>query len=290
MNTTNNLLDYSKFAVIDFCYFLNGKADLITNNYLKKFNPYNFSKVEMYEYLKFKTDNFDKIKFQLVFGEISEYVFGFMGFYKLKKVDGEFINVYEKCYEEDYVFTDKEPYEYICKTLELNKGLMVNCQQVVVFIELAENLYQTICEQAPGNTQPPAPGNTLEGTTEQKPFAGLLMELDNEQLERLYEFFDEETTDRLSFDYIFGKDKEKPENFIPIEWKETKQLLRELLTGLQKEKKYNRQNPETRELSNEIKRQTPKYFIMDKKPLKLANNKPVPSLESDKIIKFLATI
>lgn len=298
MNTTNNLLDYSKFAVIDFCYFLNGKADLITNNYLKKFNPYNFSKVEMYEYLKFKTDNFDKIKFQLVFGEISEYVFGFMGFYKLKKVDGEFINVYEKCYEEDYVFTDKEPYEYICKTLELNKGLTVNCQQVVVFIELAENLYQTICE--------PAPGNTLEGTPEQKPFAGLLMELNNDQLEQLFNFLttgqehkdnyyrnpyiDKEKNDRQSFDYIFGKDKEKPKNFKPIEWLATKQLLRELLTGLQKEIKYNRQNPETRELSNEIVRQTPNYFLKDKTPLKLAGNKLISSWESEDIKGFLATI
>ena len=270
MNTVkNNILDFSKFDVTDWLYFLNDKAGLTSNNYIKNFNPLDYSKVEMYEYLKFKTDNFDKLKFQLVFDEICQFSFE-MDFSK-------------KEYKEiDYIIPFHKPTEFIRKTLELNKGLTVNCQQVVVFIELAENLYQTICEQAPGNT--------TEGTPEPKPFAGLLMELDDEQLERLYKFFDKETTDRLSFDYIFGKDKEKPEKFIPIEWKETKQLLRELLTGLQKEIKYNRQNPETRELSNEIVRQTPRYFTKDKKPLELAGNKPIPSFRSDAIIKFLATI
>lgn len=279
-------IDFSKFDITDWLYFLNGKAELTSNSYIKRFNPYNFSKVEMYEYLKFKTDNFDKLKFQLVFDEICGFTFE-MDFYRLVKKNGKLKIEWVPEFEVDYSIDFHKPTEFIRKTLELNKGLTVNNQQVVKFIELAENLYQTICE--------PSPGNTQEGTTEPKPFAGLLKELNDNQLEQLYKFLtnsfiDKEATDRESFDYIFGSNKEKPKEFRPIEWKETKQLLRELLTGLQKEVKYNRQNPETRELSNEIARQTPKYFVKDKTPLKLAANKPYPSFESDNIKNFLSTI
>ena len=211
METTNNFLDYSKFNVIDFCYFLNGKADLTSNKYLKGFNPRMFSKVEMYEYIKFKTDNFDKIKFQLVFGEISEFVFAYMGFYKLTKVDGEFINVYEKDYEEDYDFTDKEPYEYICKTLELNKGLRVNCQQVVEFIELAENEYKRVFETT-GTTGATTKPNQLQ------------TELTVKQRGELYELlisngFISGSTDKEGFIWAFGGENEKqPGHWEPIEW------------------------------------------------------------------------
>lgn len=141
---------------------------------------------------------------------------------------------------------------------------------------------------------------------EQKPFAGLLKELDDKQLEQLFKFLttrqehegnyirypyiSKENTDRQSFDYIFGKDKEKPENFIAIEWILAKQLLRELLTGLQKEKKYNKRYPTIRELSNEIVRQTSKYFTKGNQPLELAKNKPNGSWESTDIEKFLTTI
>lgn len=123
------------------CYFLNGKADINSNKYLKGFNPLILSKVEMYEYIKFKTDNFDKIKFQLVFDEIVSYCFEYMDFYRRAFVDGKVINKWVTDYEVDYNFTDKQPYEYICRTLELNKGLIVNCQQIVEFVKMAEDLY-----------------------------------------------------------------------------------------------------------------------------------------------------
>lgn len=299
MNTdTNNIMDFSKIDVIDMCYFLNGRADLSTNNYLKKISPLLFSKVEMYEYIKSKSDDFDKFKFQLVFDEICEYCFVYMDFYRVVKVNGKFVTKNVVDYEVDYDIKFQNPTEHILKTLELNKGLSVYNQRIVEFIEIAEELYQTVCEQAPGNT--------LEVPPKQKPFAGLLMELNDDQLEKLFNFLttgqkhkanyyrnpyiNKEKTDRQSFDYIFGKDKEKTENFKPIEWLATKQQLRELLTGLQKEIKYNRQNPETRELSNEIVRQTPNYFLKDKTPLKLAGNKLLSSWGSEDIKGFLATI
>lgn len=129
---------------------------------------------------------------------------------------------------------------------------------------------------------------------EPKPFDGLLLELNAEQLDKLFllltsNFIDAET-DRQSFDYIFGG-KEKPIQFEPLVWILSKQLLRELLTGLQKEIKFNKKHPETRELSNEIERQTSTFFVdKNKKPLQLASNKIVLSLESDHIKNFLATI
>ena len=284
MNTTNNSrIDYSMFSLNDFCIFLKCGDDYSLNRYLSRnFTPFDISEVEMYEYLKFKTDNFDNYKFKLVFTEISNLCFGWNDLYYVESINGEIVNRYIGNLKINTDIDFFKPYSFLKSIFDIDKEKKKDFFMFTDFVKLAENLYQTICEQAPGNT--------MEGTPEPKPFAGLLMELNDNQLEQLYKFFDKETTDRQSFDYIFGKDKEKPEKFIPIEWKETKQLLRELLTGLQKEKKYNRQNPETRELSNEIVRQTPRYFTKDKKPLELAGNKPIPSFRSDAIIKFLATI
>lgn len=150
MKTTNtSLLDYSKIDVIDMCYFLNDRVDLTSNEYLKKFSPLLFSKVEMYEYFKFKTDNFILIKFNLVIDEIRSYVFDYMDFYKLEKVNGKFVNKYAKDYKVDFSTKYDEPYKYICRTLELNKGLMVNSQQIVEFIMIAEDLYKEHCESKP---------------------------------------------------------------------------------------------------------------------------------------------
>lgn len=209
--TKNNVLDFSKFDILDMCYFLNGKADLITNNYLKGFNPLMLSKVEMYEYIKFKTDNFDKIKFQLVFDEIVIYCSEYMDFYRLAKVDGRFINKLANDFADDCDITDKKPYEYICRTLELNKGLRVNCQQIVEFIELAENEYKRVFEttEATGATTKP---NQLQ------------TELTVEQRGELYELlksneFISGSTDKAGFIWVFGgKNEKQPGHWEPIEW------------------------------------------------------------------------
>lgn len=140
---------------------------------------------------------------------------------------------------------------------------------------------------------------------ELKPFGGLLKKLNKSKLDKLFLFliteekvhskptFIDKETDRQSFDYIFG-DKDKPNQFISIEWKANKQFLIDLLTGLQKEVKLNKQNPETKELSNEIKRQTELYLIDSetKQGLKLPknNNRLKDRPEHKAIIKFLATL
>lgn len=300
MNTTNNSqFDYSMFSLKDFCFFLKCGVDYSFNGYLSRnFTPFDISEVEMYEYLKFKTDNFDNYKFKLVFTEISNLCFGWNDLYNVESINGEIVNRYIGNLKINTDIDFFKPYSFLKSIFDIDKEKKKDFFMFTYFVKLAENLYQTICEQAPGNT--------MEGTPEPKPFAGLLMELNDNQLEQLYNFLttgqehknnyyrnpyiDKEKNDRQSFDHIFGKDKEKPKNFKPIEWLATKQLLRELLTGLQKEIKYNRQNPETRELSNEIVRQTPNYFLKDKTPLELAGNKLIPSWGSEDIKGFLATI
>lgn len=226
METTNTSgLDYSKISVTDMCYFLNDKAVLTNNNYIKKFNPLLISKVEMYEYIKFKTDNFDKIKFQLVFDEIASYCFEYMDFYRLEKVDGKFINKYVTDYEIDYNFTDKEPYEYICRILELNKGLIVNCKQIIEFIKIAEDLYKTICE---------TPVQIAQKSQDIKQYQ-FTNDLTDTQRGKLYDllvlhkFIPE--SDKAGFIWAFGGKNEKYTSF-KTEWLKAKNLAVYLIEQL----------------------------------------------------------
>lgn len=140
-------MEYSKITVIDMCEFLNGGVDLlgITKKHFKGFDHHSFLKTQMYDFLKFKSDNFDKYKFQLVFDEISEFVFSYMGFYRLVRVNNEFVFEWARDIEQDNDFTDKEPLKFIFRTIELNEGLRVKSQRIIEFIEIAENLYQSIC-------------------------------------------------------------------------------------------------------------------------------------------------
>lgn len=136
-----------------------------------------------------------------------------------------------------------------------------------------------------------------------KPFEELLIELSDEQLVKLFAFLTIKhekctnpfiQTDQQSFNYVFGS-KDKPKGFEPIEFTSTnKQWLREIFTGLQKEVKYHTDKntgKETRELSFEIIRQIPIYFIKDNKKLEYkGKGKDVPSNETDIIKEFLATL
>jgi len=146
--------------------------------------------------------------------------------------------------------------------------------------------------------------------TEPKPFNGFLRELSDKQLDKLFEILTtgykytiehsgkpKELIEKIkyidsdinSFKYVFGG-KDKPVNFKPIVFLENKQILRQVLTELQKEVKFNKQHPETKELSNEIVRQTPFFFIDDKnEPFELAKNDNRKS--NPELIKYiLATI
>ena len=152
-----NGLDYSKISVSDFCYFLNDRVDLARNeSYFDGYDPDEFSGSEMYEFLKFKTDNFDKIKFQLVIDEIRLFT---PLFYKI--VDDDIIN--EESYNLEWN-TDDKLHDYIERTLELNDGLFLHCEQIKQFSLLAEELYQKIIDTSAPDTatiEPPPPEMNL---------------------------------------------------------------------------------------------------------------------------------
>lgn len=147
-----NGLDYSKISVNDFCYFLNDRTDLTRNeSYFDGYDPDEFSGSEMYEFLKFKTDNFDKIKFQLVIDEIRIFT---PLFYKI--VDDDIIN--EESYNIEWNSDDKL-HDYIERTLELNDGLFLHCEQIKQFSELAEKIYNELQgeSKAPAKDMEPPP-------------------------------------------------------------------------------------------------------------------------------------
>jgi hypothetical protein len=86
------------------------------------------------------------------------------------------------------------------------------------------------------------------------------------------------------FCYVFGgtpiPNNEKP---LPLQWLQSKQLLRELLTN----KKIKKEKIGIAE----IERQTPKHFVDEhNNPFKLAKNKQANSLFHDSLINFLATL
>lgn len=173
-------------------------------------------------------------------------------------------------------------------------------QKLIEHNELQENWKAEILEREQIRAEKVKKRNAIkkpDSTPPPKPFAGLLIDLSDKQLDKLFELIKEfiniERPDRQSFDFIFGG-KDKPNQFKPIEWIANKQFLRDLLTGLQKEETYNIQNTNTRELSNEIKRQIELFFIDNdtKQPLKLPknNNRLKNRAEYTRITKFLATI
>lgn len=132
-----NGLDYSKINVQDMCYFLNDRVDLARKeSYFDGYDPDEFPGSEMYEFLKFKTDNFDKIKFQLVIDEIRLFT---PLFYKI--VDDDIIN--EECYNLEWN-TDDKLHDYIERILELNDGLFLHCEQIKQFSLLAEKIYNEL--------------------------------------------------------------------------------------------------------------------------------------------------
>ena len=149
--------NYSKISVEDMCYFLNDRVDLARNeSYFDGYDPDEFSGSEMYEFLKFKTDNFDIIKFQLVIDEIRLFT---PLFYKI--VDDDIIN--EESYNSEWN-TDDKLHDYIERTLELNDGLFLHCEQIKQFSLLAEELYQSINDTSAPDTatiEPPPPEMNL---------------------------------------------------------------------------------------------------------------------------------
>ena len=89
-------------------------------------------------------------------------------------------------------------------------------------------------------------------------------------------------TDESSFLFVMGYKAETNGEVKQIVWLKNKQLARELVTL------KNKKAIESGQLKiATMEKLTERYFLMDRKPLKLAKNKAVPSLDSDLIKDIL---
>lgn len=179
-----NGLDYSKINVEDMCYFLNDRVDLARKeSYFDGYDPDEFLGSEMYEFLKFKTDNFDKIKFQLVIDEIRLFT---PLFYKI--VDDDIIN--EECYNLEWNSDDKL-HDYIERTLELNDGLFLHCEQIKQFSLLAEKIYNELQgeSKAPAKDLEPPPPPEMDLSKLDDLFIPKITEKQKERLKKDIETF-----------------------------------------------------------------------------------------------------
>ena len=159
-NTNRSSLDYSKISVIDMCYFLNDRADLTSDkSYFAGLDAESFSYTEMYEYIKFKTDNFDKFKFDLFIVDLRLFTPIFDKY--SENVDGEIelISENETNYDLEW-HTDMKLHEYIDTLEKMNDGLLICNDRIKYFSKIAEDLYSTVCETKTtelinNNTPPP---------------------------------------------------------------------------------------------------------------------------------------
>lgn len=168
-----------------------------------------------------------------------------------------------------------------------------------VFVSYFINTVKTDQQAVENKTAKP------DTTLPPKPLAGLLKELNDEQLDNLFiflttknnayskpQFIDKETTDRDSFNHIFGgKDIQNP--VIPIEWKANNQWLREIFARLQTEQKYHSRQDGTKTivLSNEIERQVEQYFTKKNIKINIRSSKQMQDKPEYKAINiFLATL
>lgn len=229
METTNTSgLDYSKISVTDMCYFLNGRADLSQNESLfNGLKPHNIQKSEMYEYIKFKTDNFDKYKFSLFIDDIRWFDIRVDMHYNF---EGKEI-LKEDIFIDDAIIWKKiqwnpEKFKLHEFIYELSKyGYIIHNTSIIRFSELAEDLYKTVCE---------TPG-AITGQSQGKKQYQFTNNLTDTQRGKLYDllvlhkFIPE--SDKAGFIWAFGGKNDKYTNF-KTKWLKAKSLAVYLIDQL----------------------------------------------------------
>ena len=93
-------------------------------------------------------------------------------------------------------------------------------------------------------------------------------------------------TDTMSFLYLMGCTNECSSVIDPIKWLKSKQLLREML-----ELWFNQLFEEKSFKKADMERKCPQIFVdKNNNKMKLAKNRPYPSMDSEELIKFFATL
>lgn len=148
-----NKLDYSKISVSDFCYLLNDRTDLTSNENLKGVRPYEFQNVEMYDFIKFKTDNFDKYKFSLLIDDIRSYIPIFDQCFEGKIYEDKHVGF--ETSDGDLYSPEIKLHEFISKVYVLRSGYFLHGSQfhLIRFSEMAEELYQSISDTSEINKE-----------------------------------------------------------------------------------------------------------------------------------------
>jgi hypothetical protein len=259
---------YQDFTLQDFLRFIKRKRT----------SPILNIDIEIYQYFEEITNNFEIAKTKFVIGSIYNYYYRLIRIhYKIKEWEIPTKKDVCMCIESVYYNKEVEIYDYK-KMEDKIMSITDGRERIGLFRELyIKRLIKFLESKLPCDTQK---------KTKQFHYT---CSFTTDEAKRLYEgltnngFLPKETI-YSHFCYVFGgtaiSDNEKP--FKPLKWLKNKQLLRELLTH---------DKIKCTLSIAEIERQTPNLFIDEhNRPLSLANNKPVPSTDSDILKKILATL
>ena len=224
--TNNSLLDYSKISITDWLYFLNDRADISQNESLfNGLKPHNIQTTEMHEFIKFKTDNFDKYKFSLLIDDTRSFIPIFDAYFDNDLIEDISISFETKYH--DLFSPETKLHEFIRKVYKYKPGYFLHGNQfhLIRFSEIAENLYQTICE---------TPGAVAEQSQDIKQYQ-FTNGLTDTQRGKLYDllvlnkFIPE--SDKAGFIWAFGGKNDKYTSF-KTEWRKAKNLAVYLIDKL----------------------------------------------------------
>lgn len=171
-----------------------------------------------------------------------------------------------KYLEDNNIISKKEADSILFDIHSIAEGINIKVMQIA-------NMYRDFKDMAEPQQEKPKPPKPLPMRLKDNEAKSLRILLINKNQ------IDKDTEER-TFLYWFGCG-EYSEEIKPIIWIGTRQIARELLEGLYKSKESS---------FADIEKIVSVCFIKDKTPMKLAKNKKVPSLESDAIAGFLATI
>lgn len=225
-------MEYNNLTVTEFCHYLTGQFFKRSNKLLEiKSNDVQISELEMYRFIKEKTENFNHILFNIFIKELRNFSccipVEYIGSFRNKPVRFANSNFERDDTLKRYSLTQR--IEYIREKTKLSKikkgeifAIDFIFPKLIEFSNLAEYEYKKICTLHDLSTPPPIQLTRTLKSTQQKYLFNKLIE---------NELFLPKNTNYESFCHVFGGSV-KPDDFEVLEWRETKQTLRELIVGL----------------------------------------------------------